>query len=124
MYTQQHYHSNTNEILVVVSDRRAELCFGGSDSEENGGKVVVEVGKGDVMIVPAGVGHALLRELDGKGRFEMVGSYPVGAEGWDMCTGQDGEKNERWKNVEKVGWFKRDPIYGDEGPVLDPTGGE
>ncbi|KAG7571061.1 hypothetical protein FFLO_01025 [Filobasidium floriforme] len=131
MYRQHHYHSNTNEVLCVVSHRGAELCFGGSnDSNESGNEdkvVVVKVGRGDVIVVPAGVGHALLRELDDvedgdgdEGKFEMVGSYPVGAEGWDMCVGDEKEKRgTEWDSVRKVGWFSRDPIYGDEGPVLE-----
>ena len=130
MYRRHHYHSNTNEVLCVVSRRGAEICFGGSngsDKSGNEGKVVVKVGRGDVIVVPAGVGHALLRELDdvedgddNEGRFEMVGSYPVGAEGWDMCMGDEKEKDgKEWESVRKVGWFSRDPIYGDQGPVLD-----
>jgi uncharacterized protein YjlB len=130
MYRQHHYHSNTNEILCVVSRRGAEVGFGGSNESNksgNEGKVVVKVGRGDVIVVPAGVGHALLRELDDvedgdedQGKFEMVGSYPVGAEGWDMCMGDEKEKDgKEWENVRKVGWFSRDPIYGDQGPVLD-----
>jgi uncharacterized protein YjlB len=130
MYRQHHYHSNTNEVLCVVSHRGAEICFGGSNESNesaNEGKVVVKVGRGDVIVVPAGVGHALLRELDDvedgdgdEGKFEMVGSYPVGAQGWDMCMGQLKEKDgKEWENVRKVGWFTRDPIYGDEGPVLE-----
>jgi uncharacterized protein YjlB len=129
MYRQHHYHSNTNEVLCVVSHRGAEICFGGSNESNesaNEGKVVVKVGRGDVIVVPAGVGHALLRELEveddevDRSGFEMVGSYPVGAEGWDMCMGQVKEKDGReWENVRKVGWFTRDPIYEDEGPVLE-----
>lgn len=47
----------------------------------------------------------------------MVGSYPVGAAQWDHQTGElDKIGKER---VGGLGWFKRDPIYGDEGPVLD-----
>jgi hypothetical protein len=34
--------------------------------------------------------------------------------------GQVKEKDGReWENVRKVGWFTRDPIYEDEGPVLE-----
>lgn len=115
MYTQHHYHSTTNEVLVVSSGS-AIVCFGGSTSHKD--KQEVKVGKGDVMIVPAGVGHALLKDLGG---FEMVGSYPVGCERWDMCTGEDGvrEKGECWERIKGLGWFDRDPIYGDAGPVLD-----
>lgn len=89
------------------------MCFGG---EENGGRVEQEVEKGDVMVVPAGVGHRLLEDLS-DGEFEMVGSYPKGKE-WDMCYGKCGE-GKKVEGIKKVEWFKKDPIYGDEGPVLD-----
>ncbi|WWD18239.1 hypothetical protein CI109_102689 [Kwoniella shandongensis] len=117
MYQQHHYHSTAHEFLVVVSGS-AQLCFGGSVSPENKGKVLADVKKGDAMLVPAGVGHALLQDKDGG--FEMVGSYPTHAERWDMCTGEDGEKGgEEWKRIKGLKWFDRDPIYGDEGPAVD-----
>ena len=71
------------------------------------------MGRGDVVVVPAGVGHRLLEDLDGG--FEMVGSYPVGC-GWDMCYG--GEEGVEGR-IRALGWFERDPVYGDQGPVLD-----
>jgi uncharacterized protein YjlB len=74
------------------------------------------VQEGDVMIVPAGVGHRLLEEMDGGG-FEMVGSYPKGCE-WDMCYGRPGEEA-KVEAIKDLVWFQTDPIYGDEGPVLD-----
>ena len=70
--------------------------------------------KGDVAVVPAGVGHQLLEDLEGG--FEMVGSYP-GGRSWDMCYGVEGEEG-RMEGIKGLGWFERDPIYGDEGPVL------
>ena len=78
----------------------------------------VEVGRGDVVVVPAGVGHRLLEDLsDGPpgGGFEMVGSYPVGC-GWDMCYGGEEGVEERIRGLK---WFERDPVYGDQGPALD-----
>lgn len=110
MYPTTHFHSNTNEVLCV-SNGKAKLCFGG---EENDGRVEPMVEKGDVIIVPAGVGHRLLEDLSGG--FEMVGSYPPGKQ-WDMCYGQKGEEGsvEKIKDVE---WFQKDPIYGEEGPCL------
>jgi uncharacterized protein YjlB len=62
----------------------------GFGDEENPGRVEASVLKGDVIIVPAGVGHRLLEELSG-GDFEMVGSYPNG-KNWDMCYGKKGEE--------------------------------
>lgn len=110
MYKTTHYHSTSHEILCIVSGR-AKLCFGG---EENPEKVTPTVQKGDVIILPAGVGHRLLEEMESP--FQMVGSYPKGCS-WDMCYGNEGEEAKA-RQIEKLGWFERDPVYGDEGPAL------
>jgi uncharacterized protein YjlB len=111
MYNTTHFHSTTHEVLCVASGR-ARLCFGG---EDNPGKVEAELKKGDVIIIPAGVGHRLLQDLDGG--FEMVGSYPKGKD-WDMCYGREDEKA-KIEGIKNLGWFEKDPIYGDEGPALE-----
>jgi len=67
-----------------------------------------------VVIVPAGVGHRLLGDF-GSG-FEMIGSYPKG-KNWDMCYGKKGEEG-KVKGISSLGWFERDPLYGDEEPSL------
>jgi len=110
MYSETHFHSTTHEVLVIASGK-AKCCFGG---EQNPGRIEPVLEKGDVVIVPAGVGHRLLEDY---GDFSMVGSYPVG-NSWDMCYGRSGEEA-KVTGIEKLGWFDRDPIYGDEGPVLD-----
>lgn len=111
MYSTSHFHSTTHEVLAVVQGR-AKLCFGG---EENPSRVEPTVQAGDVMVVPAGMAHRLLEDLDGS--FEMVGSYPLGCE-WDMCYGREGE-NSKVEKIGRLGWFERDPIYGKKGPVLE-----
>lgn len=111
MYSTTHFHSTTHEVLVA-SRGRAKLCFGG---EENPGKREVVMAKGDVIVVPAGVGHRLLEDLDGG--FEMVGSYPRGGKQWDMCYGKRGEE-EKVQGIGRLQWFEKDPVYGDEGPVV------
>ena len=35
----------------------------------------------------------------------------------DMCYGKAEEKD-KIQEIGKLGWFERDPLYGDEGPVL------
>jgi uncharacterized protein YjlB len=110
MYSTTHFHSTTHEVLCILSGS-ATVLFGG---EGNVGKLECEVEKGDVVVVPAGVGHRL---LEGRNGFEMVGSYPNGAEGWDMCYGKKGEEK-KIEGIKKLRWFEKDPIYGDEGPVL------
>lgn len=111
MYTTTHYHSTTHEVLTV-SHGRARLCFGG---EQNPERYEPVVSQGDVMIVPAGLAHRLLEDMDGG--FEMVGSYPPG-EAWDMCYGREGERDKR-ETIQNIKWFERDPVYGDAGPVVD-----
>ena len=113
MYSTTHFHSTAHEVLCI-SRGKARLCFGG---EENPGKVEMQVEKGDVLILPAGVGHRLLEDLTDSGGFEMVGSYPTGYN-WDMCYGKKGEED-KVQRIAKLPWFSRDPIYGDQGPVLD-----
>lgn len=90
---------------------KAKLCFGGEDNPK---RVEPVVEKGDVMVVPAGVAHRLLEDVDGA--FTMVGSYPTG-NSWDMCYGKAGEE-EKVKAIGSLAWFERDPVYGDEGPAL------
>jgi uncharacterized protein YjlB len=68
-----------------------------------------------VIVVPAGVGHRLLEDLDGA--FQMVGSYPNG-KSWDMCYGKTGEE-EKVKGISDLAWFENDPIYGEKGPALE-----
>ncbi|RFU75981.1 cupin domain-containing [Trichoderma arundinaceum] len=112
MYDTTHFHSTTHEVLCVAAGR-AKLCFGG---EHNPGRVEPVVKRGDVIVVPAGVSHRLLEDMDGD-HFLMVGSYPNGKD-WDMCYGDKAEES-KINNIKGLSWFNKDPIYGDEGPVLD-----
>jgi uncharacterized protein YjlB len=129
MYSTTHFHSTTHEVLCISSGH-AKLCqsqflpnsrylselltlpgFGG---EANSGRVETDVQKGDVIVIPAGVGHRLLEDFNSD--FEMVGSYPKG-KSWDMCYGTP-EEGDQVKGISELGWFEKDPLYGDEGPVL------
>ncbi|PVH97127.1 hypothetical protein DM02DRAFT_91746 [Periconia macrospinosa] len=118
MYTRTHYHSTTHEVLCVYRGA-ARLLFGG---ETNPARVEVEVGVGDCVVVPAGVGHRLLEDFQNKDEggggepFGMVGAYPDGCE-WDMCYGGEAETEER-ERVGTVKWFERDVLYGADGPCL------
>ncbi|KAL4780865.1 RmlC-like cupin domain-containing protein [Aspergillus varians] len=113
MYCQTHFHSTSHEVLGVVSGS-ARLCFGG---EGNPDRFEPNVSKGDLIIVPAGVGHRLLSEADeAEESFKMVGAYPRD-KSWDMCYGRPGEED-NFHNIESLDWFQGDPLYGKDGPVL------
>lgn len=115
MYSQSHFHSTAHEALCVAHGM-AKLCFGGKDNPK---KVEPVLEKGDVMVVPAGVAYRLLEDIEGG--FNMVGwRYPKG-KNWDMCYGNKGEEEEV-KGIWALGWFERDPTYGDEGPALQVGG--
>lgn len=112
MYSTSHFHSTTHEVLCI-SQGSAQLLFGG---EDNPSKVDFTVKKGDVIVVPAGVAHRLMKDIQGD--FEMVGSYPPGAT-WDMCYGKDTvEERTQVVGIQNVAWFEKDPIYGEDGPIL------
>ncbi|KAE8147836.1 RmlC-like cupin domain-containing protein [Aspergillus avenaceus] len=111
MYKQTHFHSTTHEVLAVVSGQ-ARLCFGG---EGNPGRFEPIVRRGDLIIVPAGVGHRLLDDV-GSESFQMVGAYPRNKD-WDMCYGAPDEE-EKVNSIERLGWFQKDPLYGPDGPAL------
>ena len=98
MYSTTHYHSTTHEVLCIANGR-ARLCFGG---EENPSKVESVLSKGDVVVLPAGVGHRLLEDIDGE--FEMVGSYPKGGKQWDMYEANNGSNAARCTNNLQVLW--------------------
>lgn len=110
-YSTSHFHSTSHEVLAIAHGE-ARLCFG---HEDNPKKVEAVLTKGDVIVMPAGVAHRLLEDL--RGGFEMVGCYPNGCS-WDMCYGKKGEEA-KIEGIKKLKWFSRDPVYGDEGPVLD-----
>lgn len=108
-YDFSHFHSTSHEVLGIAHGR-AKLCFG---HEENPHRIEEIVSQGDVILIPAGVSHRLLEDMDGG--FQMVGCYPIGYN-WDMCETGDDSKTEMIRSLE---WFDRDPVYGDEGPALD-----
>ncbi|KAI9693275.1 MAG: hypothetical protein M1822_005271 [Bathelium mastoideum] len=112
MYSTTHFHSTAHEVLCIARGS-ARLCFGG---EENPGRVEPVMRRGDVVVVPAGVAHRLLEDLEEGGSFEMVGSYEAG-KSWDMCYGRE-EERDKVEGIRRLGWFRRDPIYGDDGPAM------
>lgn len=108
VYDYHHYHSNAHEVLGVYSGR-ATLIFGGPGGQE------VEVSNGDMVVIPAGVGHCCKKASDD---FKVVGAYPKGQEDYDVCTETD-DVVEKQKNIEKVALPIADPIGGRKGPLLE-----
>jgi uncharacterized protein YjlB len=107
IYDFHHYHSTAHEVLACYSGS-AEVRLGG----ESG--ITLTIKQGDVVIIPAGVGH---KNLGSSNDFRVVGAYPSG-QNWDMNYGKSGERPQADENIARVPLPPTDPIYGDEGPLV------
>ncbi|WP_196934499.1 cupin domain-containing protein [Sphingobacterium hungaricum] len=101
VYPFHHYHSNTHEVLGVYQGT-ATLLMGG----EKGEKLTVKAG--DVLIIPAGVGHKCLTHSDD---FNVVGAYPNGLKP-DLRKGEPTDRPSADVNINKVPKPATDPIQG------------
>lgn len=102
-----HYHSTAHETLVILQGT-ATVEFGG-DKGKN-----LDVGKGDVLVIPAGVGH---KKLLGSPAFKVMGAYPDGQQ-WDLRKGESGDRPEVLDAIKNVPLPSRDPINGDGGSLM------
>lgn len=99
-----HFHSNTHEVLGLGRGSLS-LKIGGTNG------VILSLSAGDVVILPAGVGHySVSKHTD----YEFVGGYPNGAE-WDLKTGlEPGERAQILQSISTVEMPELDPIFGQE----------
>src|SRR5437588_6594541 len=106
VYPFPHYHSTSHEALGVFSGS-ATLRLGGAQG------TTVEVHPGDVIVIPAGVGH---QNLASSADFSVVGAYPGGRQ-WDLLRGLPGERPQADRNIAAVPLPDNDPLYGSDGPL-------
>ena len=108
VYGMHHYHSTAHEALGVYTGS-ARVQLGGESGP------VFDVRAGDVVVIPAGVAH---KRLASSADFGVVGAYPDGQRP-DMCYGSGGERPRTEDNIQRVPAPGKDPLYGEEGPLLD-----
>ncbi|MEI9995561.1 MAG: cupin domain-containing protein [Rhizomicrobium sp.] len=106
MYDWLHYHSNTHEVLGVARGW-LHARFGG----RNGRRIAVKAG--DVIVLPAGLGHYRLRKARD---LLIVGAYP-NAKAYDECEPKDTDGKVR-RSAARVRLPRRDPVYGANGPLF------
>lgn len=104
VYPFHHYHSNTHEVLGVFSGS-ATLQLGGEQGQS------VDVAAGDVIVIPAGVGHKRLKASED---FQVVGAYPDGRSP-DLMRGEPGERPAADQRIAQVPLPARDPLLGEGG---------
>jgi uncharacterized protein YjlB len=102
-----HYHSTAHEVLGIYSGT-AVAQLGG----ENG--VTLTLVPGDVVIIPAGVGHKRLSSAGGLG---VVGAYPRGQTP-DMCRASAASCRRAAEQVARVSVPQSDPVHGRDGPMF------
>lgn len=106
IYPFHHYHSTSHEALGVYRGS-ASLRLGGEKGR------TVDVQAGDVIVIPAGVGH---KNLGASSDFAVVGAYPDGRS-WDLLTGQPGERPQADENIAALPVPGSNPVYGGEAPI-------
>ena len=107
IYDYHHYHSITHEVLGVYS---------GSVTVQVGGEqgITLEMKKGDVLIIPAGVAH---KKVEASKDFKCVGAYPGGSD-YDMNEGRPGERPHADEHIGQVKIPDYDPVFGVGGPLF------
>ena len=106
IYTFDHYHSLTHEVIGVFRGKTT-LQLGGED----GLQVTIE--RGDVLVIPAGVAHKNLgKETD----VLCIGGYPDGKD-FDMNFGKPGERPQTDQNIASLKVPVTDPVTGKNGSL-------
>jgi len=106
IFSYHHYHSNTHEVLAVISGS-AEVKLGGKQGKE------FHIQAGDVILIPAGVGHC---RLSSSRNFQVVGAY-AGGSSYDLCRGKPGERPQVLDNIGNVPMPDCDPVTGKPDPL-------
>ena len=106
VFPYHHYHSNTHEVLGIAKGE-ASITFGGEKGE------TIHVKEGDVVVIPAGVGH---KRVQASSEFLVVGAYPNGRQ-HDLKTGTQDERPSALQNIRNVPIPETDPVYGVDGPL-------
>ncbi|WP_460673564.1 cupin domain-containing protein [Larkinella ripae] len=107
VFPYHHYHSLSHEVLGVYSGS-ARLHLGG----EKGPKIRVR--SGDVIVIPAGVGH---KRLEASADFGVVGAYPDGRD-YDVLRGEPGDRPKADQQIATVPLPKTDPLQGQDGALI------
>ena len=101
-----HFHSIAHEVLGIAAGE-ADIEFGGPRGQ------AVEIRAGDVVVIPAGVGH---RNIGQTNDLLVVGAYPDGMD-YDTRLGDPDERDEVLQNIAAVAMPTCDPVFGPEGPL-------
>jgi uncharacterized protein YjlB len=103
VFPYHHYHSITHEVLGVY-EGSATLLLGGEKGEK------LEVRAGDILVIPAGVGH---KNLGSSKDFAVAGAYPDGMD-YDILKGRPEDRPRADENIARVPVPHSDPLLGNK----------
>jgi uncharacterized protein YjlB len=107
VYPFPHYHSTAHEVLGVYRGH-ALIRLGHTAG------ISAHVEAGDVIVIPAGVGH---QNLGSSPDFHVVGGYPAGQVP-DLLRGYAGERPGSDQRIAAVPLPKADPVRGQDGSLV------
>jgi len=108
IFSFHHFHSKAHECVACFAGN-AQLQIGGE-----GGKII-DVGIGDVLIIPAGVGH---KQVKASSDFCMVGAYPINQRA-DVCRDDIAYLATAQANIAKVAMPNTDPLNAKTGGLIN-----
>jgi uncharacterized protein YjlB len=100
VYDYTHFHSNAHEVLGIA-EGKVTLRLGGEEGS------LFRLKAGDMLVLPAGVGH---RRLGGDDGLKVIGAYPRGQSHYNM--------KRRGRAIPRVALPSADPFYGTDGPLI------
>ena len=101
IFTYHHFHSTSHEVLGIAAGE-VRVAFGGPSGQE------VSVRAGDVVVIPAGVGH---RNMGRSADLLVVGAYPHGMD-YDLLRGDPAEHAAAVRAIAAVPLPSADPVAG------------
>jgi uncharacterized protein YjlB len=107
IFDYHHYHSTAHEVIGIAAGS-ATVRFGGEAGE------TVGLTAGDVVVIPAGVGHARITRSED---LLVVGAYAEGRD-WDIVRDDPGQIASARRRIGEVPLPGADPVDGATGPLM------
>ena len=106
IFPYHHFHSTAHEVLGIARGA-VQVAFGGPSGR------TVKVRAGDVVVIPAGVGHCNMGQTDD---LLVIGAYPGGSE-YDTLRGEPHEHVAAVQRIAALPVPACDPVRGPDGPL-------